>query len=384
MAHLKCSPIEATECPDVRERGQAHSCRSAAWNTWVRLPSPCLTVGILVCIAAAFALATDHDAPSSAPDLPPLARTRIETRGGIVAHVMFHPTERVLFSGDALIGEVLSWDLHSGMLQTRFEKPFPDFRIQGLTLATDGRALAACLSGKGVVLWDTGTGGLTDRLAPECWDASTLAFAPDGRTLVAAGWDGTIRVWDKSTRDPRVLWSSRGEGGWTCLAISPDGRTLAAGGLNGWLRRWDLFGGRPLSALEGDGSSFRCLAYSPDGRTLASGSWRGRIWLWDAVRHRECLGSDQANLSSIVCLAYAPDGRCLATGHEDRVVRLWDPETGKLLHALKGHRHSVRSLAFTPEGRELASGSSDSTILLWDLAKVMPSKADGEPTLRPR
>ena len=75
---------------------------------------------------------------------------------------------------------------------------------------------------------------------------------------------------------------------------------------------------------------------------------------------------------------------CLATGHEDRVVRLWDPETGKLLHALKGHRHSVRSLAFTPEGRELASGSSDSTILLWDMAKVMPPKADEELTLRPR
>jgi WD40 repeat protein len=102
------------------------------------------------------------------------------------------------------------------------------------------------------------------------------------------------------------------------------------------------------------------------------------------VTHRESLGSDQANLSSIVCIAYAPDGRCLATGHEDGVVRLRDPETGKPLHELKGHRYSVRSLAFTSEGRELASGSCDATILLWDMAKVMPPKADGEPTLRPK
>ena len=235
--------------------------------------------------------------------------------------------------GDALLGGVLSRDTDSGLLQTRFENPFPGIKIQPLTLATDGRTLAAWIPDKGVVLWDTSTGGLTDRLAPESWDASALAFTPDGRTLVAAGWDGTIRVWDRSTPDPRVLWSSPGEGGLTCLAISPDGRTLAAGGWSGWLRYWDLSSGRPLAASEGDGSSLRCLAYSPDGRTLASGSLRGRIRLWDAVTHREGLGPYQANLSSIVCMAYAPDGRCLATGHEDRVARLWDPETGKLLRA---------------------------------------------------
>ena len=148
------------------------------------------------------------------------------------------------------------------------------------------------------------------------------------------------------------------------------------------MRCWDLASGRPLALLKGGDSSFLCLAYSPDGRTLASGSLRGRIRLWDAVTYREHVGPDQANLSSIVSMAYAPDGRCLATGHYDRVVRLWDPETGKLLRPLKGHRNSSRSLAFAPDGRELASGSSDATILLWDMDKVMPPKADGEPTPR--
>jgi WD40 repeat protein len=207
-----------------------------------------------------------------------------------------------------------------------------------------------------------------------------VTFAPDGHTLIAAGWDGTIRVWDTSGPDPQVLWTSRGEKALTCLAIAPDGRTLAVGEWSGWLRCWDRFTGQPLSALEGDGSSVRCVAYSPDGRTLAAGSYRGRIRLWDAMTHRERPGPDVANLSSIVCMAYAPDGRCLATGHDDRVVRLWDPETGKLLRALEGHQSAVRSLGFTPDGRELASGSSDATIVLWDMARAMPPKAGGMPT----
>jgi WD40 repeat protein len=99
------------------------------------------------------------------------------------------------------------------------------------------------------------------------------------------------------------------------------------------------------------------------------------------MTHRERPGPDVANLSSIVCLAYAPDGRSLATGHEDRVVRLWDPETGTLLRALEGHQSAVRSLGFAPDGRELASGSSDATIVLWDMARAMPPKAGGMPTL---
>jgi WD40 repeat protein len=123
------------------------------------------------------------------------------------------------------------------------------------------------------------------------------------------------------------------------------------------------------------------VAYSPDGLTLAAGSYRGRIRLWDAMTHRERPGPDVANLSSVVCMAYSPDGRCLASGHDDRVVRLWDPETGKLLRALAGHQSAVRSLGFTPDGRELASGSSDATIILWDMARAMPPKAGGMPTL---
>ena len=146
------------------------------------------------------------------------------------------------------------------------------------------------------------------------------------------------------------------------------------------MRCWDRSSGQPLSALEGDGSSFRCVAYSPDGRTLAAGSYSGRIRLWDAMTHREKPGPDVANLSSIVCMAYAPDGRSLATGHEDRAVRLWDPETGKLLRALTGHQYAVWAIAFTLDGRELASGSSDATIVLWDMARALPPRADGNPT----
>jgi WD40 repeat protein len=335
---------------------------------------------MLLGIVAVLTCARDHDRSRSAPELPPLARARIGANGAIVGQLNFDPSGDVLYAGDALSGGIMSWDRSSGLLERRFENPFPDFKINALCLARDGRTLAASIRNQGVALWNTDTGALAVRLTPESWDVSAVKFTPDGHTLAAAGWDGTIRVWDASGPDPQVLWSSRSEGGLTCLAIAPDGRTLTVGGWNGWLRCWDRFRGQPLSALEGDGSYITCVAYSPDGRTLAAGSYKGRIRLWDAMTHRERPGPDVANLSSVVCMAYAPDGRSLATGHEDRVVRLWDPETGKLLRALTGHQSAVRSLGFTPDGRELASGSSDATIVLWDMVRAIPPRAGGKPT----
>ena len=61
MAHLERSPIDATECPVVRGRGRGNSRRSAAGKYLVRVLSPCLTVGILLCIAGVFSCARDHD-----------------------------------------------------------------------------------------------------------------------------------------------------------------------------------------------------------------------------------------------------------------------------------------------------------------------------------
>jgi WD40 repeat protein len=380
MTRLKRRPMDVTMDPDVRRADRADGRLSVVGTYFARGLSPWVTVSTLLGVVAVLTCARDHDRARSAPELPLLARARIGTKGAIVGALIFDPSSDVLYAGDALSGGVMSWNRRSGLLERRFENPFPDLKLSALGLARDGRTLAAPIRDQGVALWNTGTGALAVRLAPESWDVSALAFAPDGQMLIAAGWDGTIRAWDTSGPDPQLVWATRAERGLTCLAIAPDGRTLTVGGWSGWLRFWDRSSGQPLSALEGDGSSVRCVAYSPDGRTLAAGSYGGRIRLWDAMTHRERPGPDVVNLSSIVCMAYAPDGCSLATGHEDRVVRLWDPETGMLLCTLQGHQSAVRSLGFTPDGRELASGSSDATIVLWDMARALPPRARGKPS----
>jgi WD40 repeat protein len=332
----------------------------------VHVMTPGLLLGFIAFVSLYLFFWNESQKPPAEPGLPRWARVKIQGDDGIVGELAFHPSGQRLFSGDALTGRVQSWDPASGLLKTRFAPSSTAPGITAMALPPDGRLMAVGIHDQGIVVCNTESGSPPSPLVSASRQTSALAFTPDGRELIAAGWDGTIRVWETSTWNGRIFWSSQAEGGWSCLVLSPDGRTLAAGGKSGWSRIWDLASGRSLVAIEGDGSSFRCVAYSPDGQFLAAGSWKGRIRMWETASYQERLGPSQVDLSSVVCLAFAPDGRTLATGHEDHVVRLWETSTSRLLREFRGHGHGVRSLAFSPDGRSLASGAADSTIFLWD------------------
>ena len=81
-------------------------------------------------------------------------------------------------------------------------------------------------------MWDREDGKELATLSGHKHMVWSLAFSPDGRTLVSGGSDNTMIFWDTTT------WRVRGSFDWglgtvRSLAFSPDGMTLAAGGNGG-------------------------------------------------------------------------------------------------------------------------------------------------------
>ncbi|HWE40568.1 MAG TPA: hypothetical protein VG406_28730 [Isosphaeraceae bacterium] len=170
-----------------------------------------------------------------------------------------------------------------------------------------------------VVVNDAATGATLHRLdnrTPEGtskFQAPTFAFAPDGRTFAAVGWNGVLKILDLPTGRVRSIATPTHNH--TPLAISPDGRLLATvlsqspNSAPKWLdslpsglrrRAWplvmgdlvssehtqtitlmDLASGHVRARLVGHTSDVTTVLFAPNGRTLASADWSGRVLLWD-------------------------------------------------------------------------------------------------------
>jgi WD40 repeat protein/tRNA A-37 threonylcarbamoyl transferase component Bud32 len=302
----------------------------------------------------------------------------------------FSPDGRSLAAGgdDAA---VRLWDLGEARVRFVLRHTSP---VRAVAFTPDGKRLAATgylpVGGPGpggeklALVWDAASG--EERLAvglrgprPGGAAAWSLAFSADSRTLACGLEDGSVSVWDFTTRDPLLrLWG--GAAPLTQVAFAPDGRVLTAD-LGGDVRAWGLGppDGRQLFRAAA-GRQFSALAAAPGGRALFLSGRTGQtieVTVLDADTGAERLtfsvgrAPPGPEVPGGALLAASPDGKTVATvvptgGPGASTVRLWDAETGRERAALAGHTAFIRALAFSADGRLLATASDDGVLKVWD------------------
>lgn len=228
-------------------------------------------------------------------------------------------------------------------------------------------------------LWDLTKGELIGTLSEYPWSLSglvdevnSLAFSPDGHTLVSGGADSTIKIWHVKALDLIDILHKH-NGMVRCVAFTPDGRMLATGGDDRKIMFWDLMQRQVKITLCLDDTAAHALAFSPDGRTLITGSYR-KIKVWrisgledPVISEPQLLHSFTGHSHIVRSLTVTGDGKILVSGSRDKTIKIWNLETGELIHTLTGHMDGVYTIALSPDGQILASGSVDKTIKLWHL-----------------
>jgi hypothetical protein len=132
------------------------------------------------------------------------------------------------------------------------------------------------------------------------------------------------------------------------VAFSPDGLSVLSGSWDNTLKLWDPATGALLRTFEGRSSVVSSVAFSPDGRRVLSGSDDKTLKLWDAAKGA-LLRTFEGHSDRVWSVTLSPDGRHVLSGSEDTTVRIWDAATGALLAALIGGRDG-QWLTMTPAG----------------------------------
>lgn len=202
-----------------------------------------------------------------------------------------------------------------------------------------------------------------------------LAFSLDGKAVVTAGEDGTVRTW--SAADGSGVENYTGHTG-AVKAVAFAGSALVSAGSDGKIIVWDTQPEWKLARTIGSATGTSPLTgrvntvrFSPDGKLLATGSGEpsrsGELKLWNAQTGAAVLEVKNAHSDTVQSVDFSGDSKSLVSGAADKFVKVWNVADGKLIKSFEGHTHQVLGVSLKRDGRIIASAGADASVKVWSL-----------------
>jgi WD40 repeat protein len=310
------------------------------------------------------------------------AQATIRAHRRPITSLAFSPDAKLLFSASS-DATVKTWEINT---QIRDQNPITKgSNTVALDISPDGKVIAVSDSRDGLAIispdaevndygyrWLDWHGGWVE----------DIRFSPDGKMLASGSDNGAVELWDVATGKQIGESLVHGREPVTVVAFSPDGK-LAARSADGTVKVWDISSRKVIANIPGvpvepdidakditltpapkDFFSPKDMAFSLDGKSLVLGRAHA-VELWDWARAKK-LGEFKWGGQVVGPVALSRAGGMIAVGLGDGTVRLLDAALSRELGALEGHENKITALAFSSDGARLVVGDDGATVKLWD------------------
>ncbi|XP_061222864.1 cilia- and flagella-associated protein 52 isoform X1 [Neopsephotus bourkii] len=268
--------------------------------------------------------------------------------------------------------------------------------------------LFATCSGNDIRVWHTPENRELLRIVIPNVTCHAIDIMRDGKSIISAWNDGTIRAFTPETGQPMYVVDHAHSLGVTAIAATNDCKWIISGGGEGQVRVWEIreMTQKLVEVLKEHVSAVSCIKVKKDNRECVTASLDGTCIIWDIVRfvrkqmflantlfkcvcyHPEeyqviTSGTDRkigywevfdgsvirevegSASGSVNAMDITSDGAFFVTGGDDRLVKLWDYKGGAVTHVGAGHSGNITRLKICPGKKSIVSVSADGAILLW-------------------
>uniref|UniRef100_A0A8C4QBT9 Uncharacterized protein n=1 Tax=Eptatretus burgeri TaxID=7764 RepID=A0A8C4QBT9_EPTBU len=144
--------------------------------------------------------------------------------------------------------------------------------------------------------------------------------------------------------------------------FSPNGRLIVSASDDMTVRMWDRSSQACIHVFEVEEGVMNYVDIHPTGTSIAGGT-SNIIKIWD-IRTNKLLQYFNVHNSGINGLSFHPSGNYLITAANDWTMKVLDLVDGRLLYILHGGGGPVNAVAFSHCGTYFASGGSDLQVCL--------------------
>lgn len=245
----------------------------------------------------------------------------LDAHEGPVTSVRFSPDGALAVSTSDDMTAIV-WDVASR--SPRYRLTGHAHKVMTAVFSADAKTLATGSWDKTVKLWSMESGEILQTLTAKA-PVNAVAFLGGGRIAIG-GHMPLIEVFDLASGDPDGKFDGH-KMGVTALRLSPDGKTLMSASIDKSVKFWNAGTGEEINSLEVRNTQVYDAAYADDGKRILTAGKDGYVVEWD-LETMAPIHEIHAHDRIAWAVAYAPGGGFAVSASSDEQARVWHMKTG--------------------------------------------------------